>query len=126
MAHETVYGICENKCRHEVYRKDDANETFLKKTDASNLYAIKDHATSRTTYGIGTPTLYGHLQLTNDLSVPEQATAGRALAASAGKVLNDKINALESRMEVLENTVIFLSQQINDLRQRVQALEDAQ
>lgn len=139
--HEVVYGICENKCRHEVYRKDDADETFLKKTTASNTYAIKNHATSKATYGIGTPSVYGHVQITNELNVPEQASSGRALAASAGKTLNDKIKAVNDRAEEINDRIdrvinginhTFatigdleeLEQQLSRLSDRVSALEE--
>lgn len=101
--HEKIYGICENKCQHEVYKKDDVDSTFLKKSDASNSYAIKSHATSQTTYGRGTLNLYGHVRIDTSLTVPENATLGVALAASAGKELNDKISALESRIQALED-----------------------
>lgn len=126
MAHEKVYGICENKCQHEVYRKEDADNAFLKKTTASSSYAIKNHATNQMTYGIATSSLYGHVQIKTDLNIPEQATSGIALAGSVGKTLNDKITALESRVETLESSVIYLNQQVGDLRQRVEALENAE
>lgn len=140
MSHEKVYGICENKCRHEVYRKDAADETFLSKAEAAASYAPKSHAVSKPTYGIATPNLYGHVQLTGDLNVPEQATTGRALAAYAGKVLNDKINVANSRAEEIDDRIdrvinginhTFatigdleeLEQQLSRLSDRVSALE---
>lgn len=115
MAHEKVYGICENKCQHEVYRKDDADETFLKKTTASSSYAIKNHAISETTYGIGSETLYGHVKIIQSLDVPPSMTAGKALAASAGKELFDNIQYINDQ----------LITRIIALEQRVRALENA-
>lgn len=116
--HEKIYGICENKCQHEVYRKDDADATFLKKTDASSSYAVKSHATNKTTYGIGTSSLYGHVQINTSLNIPEQATAGIALAASAGKALNDRITALESRVEAIVANVLSLNDRVTALEEK--------
>lgn len=94
--HEIVYGICENKCQHEVYRKEVADDKFLSKADASTSYAIKNHATNTTAYGIGTDRIYGHVRLETALNMTESSSTGIALQASAGKVLNDKITALQN------------------------------
>jgi hypothetical protein len=147
--HETVYGICENKCRHEVYRKDEADNTFLKKTAAGDTYAVKNHATSKQTYGIGTSSVYGHLMLTGSLNVPSQASNGVALAAGAGKVLNDKIITITDKINdeiipavdviggkineeiipaitEMSRVISEIAEALNDLDARVRALEDAQ
>lgn len=99
--HEKVYGICENKCQDEVYRKSDIDDQFLSKTDASILYAAKNHATSSTTYGVATNRVYGHVKLENNLTIPEQASSGIALAASAGKTLNDRLTTVENNIKNL-------------------------
>lgn len=99
--HEKVYGICENKCQEEVYRKSDADNQFLSKSDASTSYAPKNHATSSTMYGVATNRVYGHVKLDTNLTIPEQASTGVALQASAGKVLNDRLTTAENSIKNL-------------------------
>lgn len=99
--HEKIYGICENKCQHEVYGKTAADNQFLSKSDASNSYAMKNHASSTFAYGIATSKVYGHVRLETALNMPEQASAGIALQASAGKTLNDKITGVENTIKNL-------------------------
>lgn len=63
---------------------------------AYNLYswiegkAPKSHASTGTTYGIGTTTKYGHCMTINALTQSSHAD-GKALSAYQGKVLDDKI-----------------------------------
>lgn len=99
--HEKVYGICENKCQEEVYRKNDADNQFLSKSDARATYAVKNHATSSTMYGVATSRVYGHVKLENNLTIPEQASSGIALQASAGKALNDRLTTAENNIRNL-------------------------
>lgn len=99
--HEKVFGICENKCQEEVYRKSDADNQFLSKSEASALYAIRNHATSSTTYGVATNRIYGHVKLETNLTIPEQASSGIALQASAGKALNDRLITAENNIQAL-------------------------
>lgn len=67
---------------------------------AYNLYswieekAPKSHASTGTTYGIGTTTKYGHCMTINGLTQSSHAD-GKALSAYQGKVLNDKISKTE-------------------------------
>lgn len=67
---------------------------------AYNLYswieekAPKSHASTGTTYGIGTTTKYGHCKTINGLTQSSHAD-GTALSAYQGKVLNDKISKAE-------------------------------
>lgn len=56
--------------------------------------APKSHASSGTTYGVGTTDNYGHCRVINNLTTAS-ATNGYALQAYQGKVLNDKITKLQ-------------------------------
>lgn len=118
--HEKIFGICENKCQHEVYGKTAADEQFLSKSAASNLYATKNHASDTFSYGIGTERLYGHVKLTAALNYPPQASAGIALQASAGKELNDKIVSLQNTIADEKGDLL---NQIKNLKERVTVLE---
>ena len=55
--------------------------------------APTSHASSATTYGVGTTANYGHVKVINGLTQSDYAN-GEALAAYQGKVLNDKISAI--------------------------------
>ena len=118
--HEKIFGICENKCQHEVYGKTAADEQFLSKSAPSNLYATKNHASDTFSYGIGTKRLYGHVKLTAALNYPPQASAGIALQASAGKELNDKIVSLQNTIADEKGDLL---NQIKNLKERVTVLE---
>lgn len=109
--HEIVYGICENKCQHEVYRKEVADDKFLSKSDAGNLYARKSHATSETTYGVATNNVYGHVKLTTNLRLSENNSEGIALQASVGKVLSDGITSAVSQLWKIPVGGIFVASQ---------------
>lgn len=52
--------------------------------------AITSHASSATTYGLGTTLLYGHVKIAESLTTAE-ATDGLALGAYQGKLLSDAI-----------------------------------
>ena len=54
--------------------------------------APNNHATSQTTYGIGTASQYGHCKVINNLTTGNAAD-GQALNAYQGKILNDKVTA---------------------------------
>lgn len=56
--------------------------------------APKSHASTGTTYGIGTTTKYGHCMTINGLTQSSHAD-GKALSAYQGKVLDDKISKTE-------------------------------
>lgn len=51
--------------------------------------AVKSHASKTTDFGIGTSASYGHLKITDTLS---STATDAALAAAAGKKLNDTVN----------------------------------
>lgn len=59
--------------------------------------APKSHASSGTTYGVGTASNYGHCRVINNLTTAS-ATNGYALQAYQGKVLKDLINALTTKL----------------------------
>lgn len=61
--------------------------------DAIGEKAPTNHASSATTYGIGTTSNYGHCKLANNLTTSSYAD-GVALSANQGKALNDKITNL--------------------------------
>lgn len=58
--------------------------------------APTSHASSATTYGIGTTANYGHCKTVNGLTQASHAN-GLALSAYQGKVLNDKITELDTK-----------------------------
>ena len=61
--------------------------------DAIAGKAPTSHASSATTYGVGTTANYGHVKVINGLTQSAYAN-GEALSAYQGKVLNDKIAAI--------------------------------
>jgi hypothetical protein len=71
---------------------------------ALNGKAPTSHASTATTYGVGTTTNYGHCKTINDLNKNAYAN-GEALSAYQGKVLNDKI----TKCEVLQIDVASFS-----------------
>ncbi|MCR5742050.1 MAG: hypothetical protein K6G38_06300 [Gammaproteobacteria bacterium] len=56
--------------------------------------APKSHASSGTTYGVGTTSNYGHCRVINNLTT-SSATNGYALQAYQGKLINDRLKTLE-------------------------------
>ena len=65
--------------------------------------APNNHASSATTYGIGTGSNYGHCKVINNLTTAS-ASDGLALNAYQGKVLNDRITNLNSSLKLLATT----------------------
>lgn len=65
--------------------------------------APTSHASSGTTYGVGTTSNYGHCRVINNLTT-SSATNGYALQAYQGKVLSDLITALETKLAVYSTT----------------------
>lgn len=59
--------------------------------------APKSHASSGTTYGVGTTSNYGHCRVINNLTT-SSATNGYALQAYQGKVLKDLIDTLTTKL----------------------------
>lgn len=67
--------------------------------------APNSHASSGTTYGVGTTANYGHCKTINGLTQSSHVN-GNALSAYQGKVLNDKVNLKEGGY-VLKRTFTF-------------------
>lgn len=65
--------------------------------------APNNHASSATTYGVGTGSNYGHCKVINNLTTAS-ASDGLALNAYQGKVLNDRITNLNSSLKLLATT----------------------
>lgn len=66
-----------------------------------NLKAPKSHASTGTTYGIGTEASYGHAKTINNL-VATQYKDGEALSAYQGKVLKDGVDTLNRDIDYLD------------------------
>lgn len=63
----------------------------------------QNHASTATTYGVGTSTNYGHCKVVNNLTT-SSASDGLALNAYQGKVLNDTITNLNNSLKLLAKT----------------------
>ena len=87
------------KMNFDLYSYDPDNNSFIKLdnlTFSPDNFAPKSHATSSTTYGIGTESNYGHTKVVNNLNQVSYAD-GVALSAYQGYVLNqNKQNSLVS------------------------------
>lgn len=57
----------------------------------NNAKAPNNHASSATTYGVGTTSNYGHCKLVNNLNASSFVN-GEALSAYQGKIINEKFN----------------------------------
>ena len=83
-----------------------ASDVFLKKNDVSNyLFKPDKHASTKTEYGIGSSSEYGHLKVIDNLNT-SYPTSGEALSAHQGYELNKdltdlKNNSLKSSLRVL-------------------------
>ena len=95
-----VYGIYEDKCREEVYSKAQANDKFLSKTDGSEQYAPKNHASSNDIYGKATDKIYGHVKLTTSTGIPAGNQDGIALAGTMGYTLSQQISDAKTAMRI--------------------------
>ena len=69
---------------------------------AVNGKAPTSHASSASTYGVGTSSSYGHLKLANNLTTT--STSGYALNAAQGKALKDLIDAITPTPPTLTST----------------------
>ena len=68
---------------------------------AGGDYAPVNHASSATTYGVGSESQYGHVKLSSNVNT--QAGTGVALAQSGGYALNQQIAQLKSQIESLQS-----------------------
>lgn len=74
-------------------------------TTQVNAKAPTNHASTATTYGVGTINNYGHLKIANNLSTSSfDANAPVALSAYQGKLLNDKITTLTNKVPTFSIT----------------------
>lgn len=84
-----AYDAKTNWTENEIVNPEDMNRIEQGIKDTNTNKAPNSHASSATTYGIGTSSLYGHLKLINNLTT---ASAGQgALDAYQAKLLNDAI-----------------------------------
>lgn len=68
---------------------------------AGGDYAPVNHASSTTTYGVGSESQYGHVKLSSNVN--SQAGTGVALAQSGGVTLNNQITQLKSQIQSLQS-----------------------
>jgi hypothetical protein len=78
-----VYNKTETYAKAEVYNRAEADGKFL--TQAAG--APKNHASSSSTYGLGTSANFGHVKLTTSTAAPSGDQNGIALAGSMGYTL---------------------------------------
>ena len=78
-----VYNKSETYAKAEVYNRTEADGKFL--TQAAG--APKNHASSSSTYGLGTSANFGHVKLTTSTAPPSGDQNGIALAGSMGYTL---------------------------------------
>lgn len=74
-------------------------------TNANNINgkAPTSHASTGSTYGLGTTANYGHCKVINDLTHSSFAN-GEALSAYQGKVLNDKCTTIDDKCKIVDYT----------------------
>ena len=63
-----------------------------------DLYARKNHADPQPDYGVGAPDTYGHNKVIDNCNQTVYR-AGESLSAYQGKLLNDRINAMQPKLE---------------------------
>lgn len=68
---------------------------------AGGDYAPVNHASSATTYGVGSESQYGHVKLSSNVST--QAGTGVALAQAGGVALNNQLTQLQSQIQSLQS-----------------------
>lgn len=98
---DTLYGLGSKTKYGHVKVIDDFTKEEYADGEALSAYqgfnlnnekAPNNHASANNTYGLGTPTEYGHTKVINDLTKNAYAN-GEALSAYQGKVLSDSILA---------------------------------
>ena len=67
--------------------------------------ANENHASTGTTYGVGTGSNYGHCRVVNNLTTNSYSD-GQVLSAYQGKVLQDQINDLEDSIDGIEEDML--------------------
>lgn len=89
------------------------NEAIEKQNANIDTKAPKSHASSDTTYGVGTTSNYGHCKVANDLNNSSFTDSGLVLSAYQGYVLKNLIEALAN---TLSNTETSLADYINRVK----------
>lgn len=98
-------GLYYNPSTGELY----ANSNKVVTTDDSRLSDSRtptSHASSSTTYGVGTTSNYGHCKTINNVTTSSY-TNGEALSAYQGKLLADRITALENLVTKSGKELVF-------------------
>lgn len=91
----------------------DVNAT--KALSMSNSIVPVDHAVSNTTYGIGNRDNYGHVKLTDDISI-DSADSGIAVSPYALKSINDVVEELKSKInDATQSGSLSIAMNINDV-----------
>lgn len=98
-----ITGFLNNKANQSDLQTLQGTVTDLSTTVAGK--AATNHASTSTTYGLGTTSNYGHVKTINGLTQSSH-TNGTALSAYQGKVLKDLIDGLDTRISEISIDVI--------------------
>ena len=105
----------------------DTSATKQKKTLFSNLknvltnvFAIKTHSSSSTTYGTGSSSLYGHVKLSDNYT--SSAGAADAAVGASSKAVFDSFTANKNSITTLSGTVTNLTTQVNTNKSNISNL----
>lgn len=71
-----------------------------------------NHASSATTYGVGSTAAYGHCKTIDSLTRTTY-TSGEALSAKQGNVLNTKITTLNTQITALDTQITAINTKLN-------------
>lgn len=80
------------------------NTNYSTSSDLSNVYAVKNHASSSTTYGIGTTSNYGHVKMTDNYST----TSANGLVPSL-KAIQNLADDLSDKADKADSSTIEFS-----------------
>ena len=72
----------------------------------ANSKAPTNHASTDTTYGVGTSTNYGHVKLSDSTSTTSSTTEGVAATPSAVKAVQDAVDILEENLKIPTGVVV--------------------
>ena len=105
----------------------DTSTTKQKKTLFSNLknvltnvFAIKTHSSSSTTYGTGNSSLYGHVKLSDNYT--SSAGAADAAIGASSKAVFDSYTANKNSITTVSGTVTNLTTQVNTNKSNISNL----
>lgn len=74
--------------------------------DTLDDVAPENHASSGTTYGVGTTANFGHCKTINNLTQASHVN-GNALSAYQGKVIKDLIDAISAKLTITRGSVTY-------------------